>query len=68
MIPSPATQAQVALWRQKGRDGTLTQEEMRAAIVFLRAERTAMPASPSRAKTKPEQIDTGKLLGELGGL
>lgn len=56
----------VAEWRVKARDGTLTQDEMREAITFLRAERVAMPASGTKAKAKP--INTADLLSELDGL
>lgn len=55
----------VADWRQKAREGTLTPDEMREAIIFLRAERVAMPAA--KAKAKPI-INTQDLLSELDGL
>lgn len=66
MLPSPETQTKIAIWRQKARDGTLTMDEMREAVVYMRAEREAMPASPTRAKAKP--VDVGGLLDELKGL
>lgn len=55
----------VADWRQKARDGVLTQDEMREAITFLRAERVAMPASTTKVKLKVNTID---LLSELDNL
>ena len=60
-----AHMTKVADWRQKAREGTLTQDEMREAITFLRAERVAMPAA--KAKAKPV-INTQDLLSELDGL
>ena len=37
MAQSPEMQAKIQLWRQKAREGTLTQDEMREAIAALRA-------------------------------
>jgi hypothetical protein len=67
---SPELASQVALWRQKAKDGTLTQDEMREAIQALRAERaTASPTGTSvkrtAAKAKPSSED---LLSQLEGL
>lgn len=67
MLPSPELQTKIALWRQKARDGTLTQEEMREGIKFLRAEREAMPVSVARAKAKPA-INVAGLFDELNNL
>lgn len=55
----------VADWRQRAREGTLTQDEMREAITFLRAERVAMPAAKT---TKAKVINTSDLLSELENL
>lgn len=69
MIPSENVQLKVAGWREKARAGTLTQEEMRDAIIFLRGERTAGVASAAKARSaaKPAvSVDT--LFGELDGL
>lgn len=73
MIPSPETQAKIALWRQKAVEGTLTKEEMREALVLMRGERrSAAVASETARKTaarkvKP-QLDGDDLLAELAGL
>lgn len=60
--------AKIAEWRQKAREGTLTQDEMRAAIVFLRGERTAAAATPRAGKSKAASVDQASLLSELDAL
>lgn len=65
-IPSPETMAKVASWREAARAGTLTLEDTREAIKFLRADRLAMPESKSR--TAKPAIDVGALFGELDKL
>lgn len=60
----------VAEWRQKAREGTLTLDETREAIKFLRAGRSLVAAATggsktSKAKPKPSGDD---LLSELEGL
>lgn len=66
MLPSSDTITKVAQWRQAARDGTLTQDQMREAIVFLRAERTATPAG--KKTTAKATVDTKSLFDELDGL
>lgn len=69
MSVSPEMQQRIATLRQKSRDGTITQDEMREAIVFLRAERLAMPASSAtKSRTAKPSISTTDLLSELDGL
>jgi hypothetical protein len=62
-----ATNAKIQLWRQKARDGTLTQEEMKEAITVLRADRIHIGAAKGRA-TKKAPINSEDLLTELEGL
>jgi hypothetical protein len=67
---SPELSAQVAAWRQKAREGTLTQEEMKEAIKVLRVERaqaspTATSTKRTAAKAKPSGDD---LLSQLEGI
>lgn len=57
-------QSKVSEWRQKARDGTLTIEEMKEAIRFLRAERMMMP--PSKSSSKKTPIDVDALLADVG--
>jgi uncharacterized protein YnzC (UPF0291/DUF896 family) len=66
MVPSVETTIRIAELRQKARDGTLTLDEMKEAIAFLRQERLAMPQTSSKPRTKAAPIDPDALLGELG--
>jgi len=66
MSVSPETIAKVAVWRQKARDGTITTEELKEAIQYLRADREAMPAAAPKAR-KPV-INGDDLLSELDNL
>lgn len=66
---TPELQHKIAVWRQKCADNTITQEEMKAAVLELRAGRvTAQAASTaSRAKAAKKEIPkAADLLGELG--
>lgn len=67
-IPTPEAITRIAELRQKAREGTLTMDEMREGILFLRAERLAMPppSSKSSAKSKAPAPNADDLLGELG--
>ena len=68
---SPELQASISIWRQKAANGTLTQDEMKKAILALRADRVgAQIASDKsrRAKAKVEIPSAQSLLDELGGL
>lgn len=73
MSASEVITMSVQLWRQKAREGTLTPEEMRAAIAQIRAERIGQGAVSTAAKEKKavaakkkEPINSDALLGELG--
>ncbi len=48
---SPDLQAKIQLWRAKAREGTLTQDEMREAILALRRDRLSI-STPSTAGSK----------------
>lgn len=68
---SPQLQSQIAIWRQKAADGTLTQEEMKEAVKAMRAGRiSAAYASDGAKKKKAQQVvkHADDLLGELEGL
>jgi hypothetical protein len=59
-------QAKIANWRLRATEGVLTLDEMRDAIVFLRAGRlNAATASKKTPKVAPDQ---SSMLGELEGL
>ena len=71
MALSPETQAKVQLWRQKAREGTLSQEDRREAIQLLRQDRigAAQVSTASRAKKAPKApINADDLLSELENL
>lgn len=74
MALSPEAQAKVQLWRQKAREGTLTQDEMREAIVTLRQDRVAAAgvSAASRAKKSAtaakKAVNSDDLLSELDGM
>jgi len=71
---SPELQLNIQLWRQKARDGTLTQEEMRQAIQALRKDRGAISQSTAGSRTtKARKVagnkpDADDMLKELEGL
>jgi len=67
--------AQVELWRQKCRDGTMTQEEYKQVIIALRAGRKATPQASGGTKSagrskaaKAVPISGDDLLSELDGI
>ena len=71
---SPEMNAKIQLWRQKAREGTLTQDEMKEAIAALRQDRigasgrneaTRERKATTRAK---KNISSDALLNELDGL
>lgn len=70
MIPSPEQQSKIAEWSAKSLAGTLTLEEMREAIKFMRqGRRTASePAKKSGSKAKGPVRSADDLLSELGPL
>jgi len=68
---TPETQAQIGIWREKALAGTLTQEEMRDAIILLRQERVgaAKTSAASREKKAAKApVDADALLNELEGM
>jgi FMN-dependent NADH-azoreductase len=69
---SEIIQSQIQEWRRKSADGTLTTEELRAALAAIRKERveasttsTAARAKRTTAKEKLAAIDSDKLLNEF---
>lgn len=66
MAVSLEMQVRIAELRQKARDGTLTLEETKEGIAFLREERLAMPpakASGTKKVAPPSEDDLMKDLG-----
>lgn len=66
MPPSLEAQVRMAELREKARTGTMTLEDCREAISFLREERLAMPPSASKSRTKAPPPDADALLKDLG--
>ena len=70
-LQPPETQAKMAVWRQKAQDGTLTVDEMKEAIIILRAGRLAAASASApakRAKAKADIPAADDLLSELGSM
>lgn len=65
---------QVQLWRQKAREGTLTQDDMKEALIALRASRQAAGAISATSREKKGEarakkvINSDSLLNELDNL
>lgn len=69
---SPELSSRIAEWRRKSAEGTMTEDEMRDAIVHLRAGRLAAANAAATAKrtakktSAPPPVDD--LLNELGSM
>lgn len=71
MALSPEAQARVQLLRQRSREGTLTDEEAREAIILLRQDRVAAAAASAKSKAKKAAaapVNSEDLLSELDNL
>lgn len=72
MAQSIELQAQIAVWRQKAIDKTMTVEDYRAAILAIRGERKSAAVASEQSKRKAAKAavpDAKALLGDLmGGL
>lgn len=70
MPQSVELQAKIAVWRAKAVEGTLTQEEMKEAIIIMREGRKSAGASGEgttrRAKAKAAIPSADDMLSELG--
>jgi len=75
-IQNPELLNQIAEWRRKSTDGTITLDEMREAIKVLRGNRIGAIASATSAKAKTSKSKASaipaksadSLLSELDGL
>lgn len=68
-VISPETQAKLAQWRAKALDGTLTLEEMKEAVKFLRGDRIGAAHASAASKRKraiAEIPSADDLISELG--
>ena len=69
MSLSPEVLNRIAGYRAKAADGTLTKDDMRAAIILMRQNRiTAQATSTPKAKSKVQSKSTDALLNELENL
>lgn len=74
MAQSQELQAKIQLWRQKAREGTLTQEEMREAIAALRQDRIGAAGTSATSRERKaaaraqKNVNSDDLLSELDGL
>lgn len=72
MAQSPEMQIKIAEWRRKSREGTLTQEEMKEAILTLRQDRVGAAATSAGSRAKKASaktpINSDDLLAELDKL
>jgi hypothetical protein len=69
MSVTPEMQMKIARWRQSAIAGTLSEEECKEAIIFLRGERLAAASAPgaaSRAKAVVTQLNANDMLKDLG--
>lgn len=68
---SPEIQGNIAVWRQKAIEGTLTDEELRQAILIMREGRIGASIASDASKTKKAKAiipSAADLLSELEGL
>lgn len=66
---TPELQSQIATWRDKARQGTLSVDDMKLAIAAIRGDRKNAAATSEqsrRTKAKAEIPNAKSLLGELG--
>lgn len=70
-VVPPELQSKIASWRHRAATGELTQEEMKEAIVWLRAGRLEAAKASQAARTKRAKAEipnASALLGEMEGL
>lgn len=70
-MQSPELQAKIAEWRQKAAAGTLTVEDMKAAILAIRGDRKGAAIASEQSKRKAAKAavpDAKSLLADLKGL
>ena len=71
MQPDPEVLNRVAQWRQMEKDGTMSDEELIKAVIWLREKRRAAATSAGQAaadrpKKSKAPVNADDLLGELG--
>lgn len=63
---TPQIEGQIALWRAKAIDGTLSQEDLKAAVAIMREGRVAASASTATKKKPPTNLNVEDMENELG--
>ena len=66
MTVSMEMQVRISELRQKAQAGTLTDNELKEAITFLRSERVAAAPAKQSVRKQAAAIDGNALLKELG--
>ena len=66
MSISLETQLRISELREKAKAGTLTIDECKEGIAFLRQERLAMPPSASKSRAAKVPVNADDLLKDLG--
>lgn len=67
---SPELASKIEIWRAKAINGTLSAEEMREAIIALRADRVGASVASDKSRTSKRKADAPNaldLLGEMMG-
>ena len=68
---TPEAQARIAEYRAKATAGTITLEEMKAAVIFMRGTRKSAlsePSEPGSKRSKRPTRSADEMLNELEGL
>ena len=67
---SAELQSKIASWRLKAAEGTLTLEEMKEGVAFLRAGRMSAALAAVKSKTKKTAVapSADDMLADLGDL
>jgi len=74
MTTTPEMHAQIQIWRQQAREGTMTQEDFMKAFSHLRQDRAraADVSAASKARkstaTAKKNVNSDDLLSELDGI
>lgn len=67
---SPELASKIEIWRAKALNNTLTKDEMREAIIALRADRVGASVASDKSRTSKRKADAPNaidLLGEMMG-
>lgn len=68
MLQSPETQAKIAMWRAKNKEGTMSLEDWKQCFEALRADRQAAQAATSASKARKAKAPARSAADLLGSL